>query len=152
MRVFDTLVPFWYPINNWSRFLKHRLQMIWLVLVLMSSVKYSFFLVNEFMFMKKNLFVSGTISKSPPLWSPLSQEVSYARVTVVTQRSPERKHLSSSSRGRRDINRNCSKPLETRLELLTKAQKSPDEIWGAMFMALRFSPWCYIPCEMGNVV
>ena len=92
-------------------------------------------------FMKRKLVVSGTISKLPPLWSPLSQEVSYARVTVVTQRSPERKHLSfSSSRGLRDINRNCSKPLETRFELLTKAQKSPDDDLGSNVYGLALGP------------
>ena len=90
--------------------------------------------------MKRKLFVSGTISKFPPLRSPLSQEVSYARVTVVTQRSPERKHLSSSSRGRRDINRNCSKPLETRFELLMKAQKSPDDDLGSNVYDLALGP------------
>ena len=119
----------------------------------MSNMKSSFFLVKMNLFMKRKLVIPGTISKFPPLWSPLSQEVSYARVTVVTQRSPERKHLSSSSRGRRDINRNCSKPLETRFELLTKAQKSPDDDLGSNVYGLALGPVVLFSIyEMGNDV
>ena len=127
--------------------------MIWIVLVLMSSMKYSFFLINELVY-EKETFCCLEQFQNCHFEAPFHKRL-VMHGSQLWRNGHRRESISAppAGDGGQDINRNCSKPLETRFELLTKAQKSPDDDLGSNVYGLALGPVVLFSIyEMGNDV
>ena len=93
------------------------------------------------LFMKENFLCLQQFQNCHPFEAPFHKRL-VMHGSQLWRNGHRRESISASPAGdgRRDINRNCSKPLETRFEMLTKAQKSPDNDLGSNVFGLALRP------------